>query len=765
VSLDQIDPDILNDFILESSELIEQRDQDLVQLETQPDNLDLLNSIFRALHTIKGSGSFLGLGPLTQFAHAAEDALNVMRKGDVKVSTLNMDLLLTAADVIRSQIDELGSGQMPSQGPQELIDSLHKVANSADGESEPAQDAPPRETSSNEDAAEGGPQKLVLPENKRDLLPFMVEDLKSSFNELSEMLDGFDPSSKTQETQRFCEAVEELARSVEFFEMAELSAEIEAVQKFVTNMHEHDAEAFAQAGPRIEALIQIGNERAAALEDELMISRPTQTLIERLAAVADGQALDADALLPEGAGVEQVLACDGVVTPESEATDTTDAQSPGELQLVGTDDQPPVEQSEGGAAAARAPEGGDKAAAQNNQANQSIRVDVERLESLLNLVGELILQKNRVLSMSRKFNHTDIGHENVEEINQVASDLDRVTGELQLGVMKTRMQPLSKLFSRYPRVIRDMARMTEKKIQLEITGGETEVDKSVMECLGDPLVHILRNSCDHGIESPEKRLAAGKPESGTIWLSAAHEGNAVKVKIQDDGGGINPEIIGRKAVEKGVITADELAGMGEKNILQLIFAAGFSTAEQVSDLSGRGVGMDVVRTNINRMNGMIDIESGVGEGTTISVKIPLTVAIMPAMMVGVGGELYAIPLSNIVEIVKPETDQLSTVNHQRVMRLRDTVLPLLDLSECFAVPGELEPAPFAVIIGLGEQRAGLLVHRLIGQQEVVIKPLDDMFDRSGPISGATVREDGGVSMIMDIAALMEQVSRESRMAA
>jgi len=761
VSLDHLDPDILNDFITESSELIEQLDQDLVQLESHAEDLDLLNSIFRALHTIKGSGSFLGLDPLTEFAHAAEDALNVLRKGEVKVTTLVMDLMLAAADVIRGQIDELGGGQMPSPGPKDLIDALHKVA--SDTAAQPDEgEAPDTPAAEPDTPLEGGTQKLELPENKRDLLPFMVEDLKSSLSELLDMFGGFEPGTGSQENDRFAEAVDELARSVEFFEMAELSQEIAAIQAFVANMTSLDADAVAQARPRIEALVHVGNQRAEALEDELVISRPTQTLIERLTAIGEGKALGTEAQLPDHASIQQVLELDGVAQPETPQLAIADPDAPTDASA--TTAPPDGELGAAPRTGGRSTEANDKT--QNNQANQSIRVDVERLESLLNLVGELILQKNRILSLSRKFNQIDaIDHETNEEVNQVASDLDRVTGELQMGVMKTRMQPLSKLFSRYPRVIRDLARMTDKKIQLEMSGGDTEVDKSVMECLGDPLVHILRNSCDHGIETPDKRVAAGKSESGTIWLSAAHEGNNVKVQIRDDGGGINPEVIGRKAVEKGVITADELATMGEKNILQLIFAAGFSTADQVSDLSGRGVGMDVVRTNINKMNGVIDIDSAVGEGTTISVKIPLTVAIMPAMMVGVDLELYAVPLSNIIEIVKPEADQLSTVNHQRVMRLRDTVLPLVDLSECFAVPGERKEAPFAVVVGLGEQRAGLLVHRLIGQQEVVIKPLDDMFDRSGPISGATVREDGGVSMIIDIAALMELVARQSRAAA
>ena len=323
------------------------------------------------------------------------------------------------------------------------------------------------------------------------------------------------------------------------------------------------------------------------------------------------------------------------------------------------------------------------------------------------------------------------------------------------AVMRTRMQPLDKLFGKYPRLIRDLSKKTGKQLELEIIGGETEVDKQVIEELGDPLVHLLRNSADHGIEMPADRIAAGKPAQGTITLRAAHQGNNAVISISDDGKGLSRDVIGGKALEKGLTTESELANMSDTEVFKFIFAAGFSTAAQVSDLSGRGVGMDVVRTNIERIKGTIDVTSVPGKGTTLSILIPLTVAILPAMMVKVSGETYAIPLSHILEIVRPAPEELSTILEERVIRLRGSVFPLLDASEKFDSPrlGSEKPNELAVVLHAEEKTVGLLVEEVIGQQEIVIKPLDGL-ERTGPFSGATVRNDGGVSLILDVAEMI-----------
>jgi two-component system chemotaxis sensor kinase CheA len=317
------------------------------------------------------------------------------------------------------------------------------------------------------------------------------------------------------------------------------------------------------------------------------------------------------------------------------------------------------------------------------------------------------------------------------------------------------MQPLDKLFGKYPRLIRYLARKLNKNIELVIEGGATEVDKSVIEELGDPLIHLMRNSADHGIEMPDKRKAAGKSETGTIKITAANVGGHVEICIIDDGKGLHRDFLAKKAIEKGLYTQAQLDAMTDREVYNIIFAAGFSTAEKLSDVSGRGVGMDVVRTNIEKLKGTIALESVPGQGCTVRIQIPLTVAIMSAMMVGAGKEIYAVPLSAIVEIVKPEGDQLTTIRGSSVMRLRDSVLPLVDASQIFNQPEHLrDQSPFAVVLQVSDKRFGLLVSRLIGQQEVVIKPLDETSGSKGPVSGATVRDDGGVSLIVDVNRLM-----------
>jgi two-component system chemotaxis sensor kinase CheA len=344
-------------------------------------------------------------------------------------------------------------------------------------------------------------------------------------------------------------------------------------------------------------------------------------------------------------------------------------------------------------------------------------------------------------------------------MSTAASDLDRLTSELQQCVMRTRMQPLEKLFGRYPRIVRDLAKKTDKSIELRIEGGDTEVDKSVLELLGDPLVHMLRNSVDHGIENTTTRRDAGKPETGTLWLRAEHQGGHVRIVIEDDGRGIDRSKIAAKAVERGLVTRDEAAALSDEEVFRFIFAPGFSTAEQVSDLSGRGVGMDVVNSNIKQLNGMVNINSTLGAGTTIEIMIPLTVATMSAMVVGVGDSDYAIPLSAIEEITRSGVSECSTVRGRPVIRVRDEVIGLVDMRRELIDGSAGREDGFVVIVAVGQEKAGLIVDQLIGQQEVVIKVLDDDYTSTGPFSGATIREDGRVNLILDIVKLLRDNAR------
>ncbi len=827
------DQDIIQDFLTESGELLEQLDQDLVVLEGTPRDPEMLNRVFRALHTIKGSASFLALTNLVEVAHAAESALNSARAGSVVLNKAAMDLILGAVDVLKRQFDNLragedlvkadeqlvagltaiGEGRVPAAAPAAVAAAAQMAAADrstpalaspqpeiaerneiAAASAEPAADAPAARPGAS--AIERLP--LRLDESKSSLIEYLVSDLRETIAQAEEALGMFQsPERRSGGAAKLTEIGESMLKSARFFEFEQMEKLAEAIVTVAGEQELNDA-MMTQLMPRVHGVFELIREQTDGLAYATLIKRPIDGLCASIRTLlTDGQ-LDPQHTLECGATPVKALAADGVIIedrdarPDASAAPMAQPVSAADAEPVATPDQTPLPepatmaaarpltesaitpagndlasaviepvsaQSAGGstvASAQPAPAGGVAEGGENKggvQADQTIRVEVGRLEALLNLVGELVLQKNRLSAIARSAQATGVGtHEFHETLGTATGSLDRVTSDIQVAVMRTRMQPLDKLFGRYPRLIRDLARKTGKEIKLAIEGGHTEVDKSVIEELGDPLVHILRNSADHGIEMPEERVKAGKPACGTITLSASHEGSFVQVRIKDDGKGLSRSRIGKKAVERGLVTEQGLAQMSDADVYKFIFAAGFSTAEKVTDLSGRGVGMDVVRTNIEKIKGSVDLASTEGTGTTITIKIPLTVAILTAMMVRIGTETYAVPLASVVEIVKPEGAQLSSIRGSPVMRLRDEVLPLLDGCEVFDLPpSKREESPFAVILSMGDKRVGLMVTKLIGQQEVVIKPLDEMVDRAGPVSGATVRDDGGVSLIVDVA--------------
>lgn len=781
MSFDAMDPSLLQDFLTESGELIEQLDADLVRLEAadSPEEAqELCNGCFRALHTIKGAASFLGLTAVTTFAHAAEDTLNRLRKGEVAVSESVMDALLQSADVVKGMIDELSEGEEAKDGPQELIDILHAIAEGSAGAptdgAAPAAEADTSPTCGDQtqaatDDKPGTP--LNLGPQKIDLLEFMVTDLQDASKQIGEAVEGLcNDATREESANLLSEVCEEMEKTAEFFELDELTGLIKVIASVATQVNDAPHESIPEIAIRIKAANLLISQQTEALNDQRALSWPLDTLCTRLTSlVSDGQ-IDADIQGKHNNEVQQLLIIDGVISaPEIESSQP-------QTEAAATESSKPEENSPP-AVAADAPSQAtntntaktEKAASPKPVAEQTIRVEVSRLESLLNLVGQLVLNKNRILALTRNIKDLPIPPETAEDFSDAAGDLDHLMSELQVGVMRTRMQPLAKLFDRYPRVIRDMAKMTDKKINLDIVGKDTEVDKSVLEQLADPLVHILRNSSDHGIESPEDRKAAGKNETGTIKLEAEHQGSHVRVAIIDDGKGLDREMLGQKAIEKGLTTPEKLEQLADEDVFGFIFAAGFSTAKQVSDLSGRGVGMDVVRTNINKLNGTINVLSTKGKGTTIEILIPLTVAIMPAMVVGVGDHVYSIPLQSIVEIVRPEPEEIKSVSGHPVMRLRDIVLPLVDMRKRLDEPPDENGGRFAVVVAVGGQRMGLCVDRLIGQQEIVIKPLDDSYTQGGPFSGATIQEDGEVCLILDVVQLTRNatssVNDETKLAA
>ncbi|MGL2682465.1 chemotaxis histidine kinase/response regulator CheAY2 [Helicobacter pylori] len=656
--------EIMEDFLIEAFEMNEQLDQDLVELEHNPEDLDLLNRIFRVAHTIKGSSSFLNLNILTHLTHNMEDVLNRARKGEIKITPDIMDVVLRSIDLMKTLLVTIrDTGSDTNNGKENEIEEVVKKLQAITSQNLEGA----KETS----GAKETPKEEVKKENKKENqteTKAPTTENPTSDNPLADEPD-LDYSNMSAE---------------------EVEAEIE---RLLNKRQEADKERRAQKKQEDQA-------------------KPKQE-----------------------------------VAPTKETPKTETPKAP-------KTETPKAPKTETKAKA--------KADTEENKApsigvEQTVRVDVRRLDHLMNLIGELVLGKNRLIRIYSDVEERYDGEKFLEELNQVVSSISAVTTDLQLAVMKTRMQPVGKVFNKFPRMVRDLSRELGKSIELIIEGEETELDKSIVEEIGDPLIHIIRNSCDHGIEPLEERKRLNKPETGKVQLSAYNEGNHIVIKISDDGKGLDPVMLKEKAIEKGMISERDAESMSDREAFNLIFKPGFSTAKVVSNVSGRGVGMDVVKTNIEKLNGIIEIDSEVGVGTTQKLKIPLTLAIIQALLVGVQEEYYAIPLSSVLETVRISQDEIYTVDGKSVLRLRDEVLSLVRLSDIFKVDAILESNSdvYVVIIGLADQKIGVIVDYLIGQEEVVIKSLGYYLKNTRGIAGATVRGDGKITLIVDVRAMME----------
>ncbi|MFA8013976.1 chemotaxis histidine kinase/response regulator CheAY2 [Helicobacter pylori] len=658
--------EIMEDFLIEAFEMNEQLDQDLVELEHNPEDLDLLNRIFRVAHTIKGSSSFLNLNILTYLTHNMEDVLNRARKGEIKITPDIMDVVLRSIDLMKTLLVTIrDTGSDTNNGKENEIEEAVKqlqaiTSQNLEGAKEGTKEAPKEEVKKE---AKKEAKKENTEENQENKAKAPTAENSASDNPLADEPD---------------------------LDYANMSAEeVEAeIERLLNKRQEAD------------------KERRAQKKQE---AKPKQEVAPK------------------------------IETPKTETPKTETPKAP---------------KTETKAKA--------KADTEENKApsigvEQTVRVDVRRLDHLMNLIGELVLGKNRLIRIYSDVEERYDGEKFLEELNQVVSSISAVTTDLQLAVMKTRMQPVGKVFNKFPRMVRDLSRELGKSIELIIEGEETELDKSIVEEIGDPLIHIIRNSCDHGIEPLEERRRLNKPETGKVQLSAYNEGNHIVIKISDDGKGLDPVMLKEKAIEKGVISERDAEGMSDREAFNLIFKPGFSTAKVVSNVSGRGVGMDVVKTNIEKLNGIIEIDSEVGVGTTQKLKIPLTLAIIQALLVGVQEEYYAIPLSSVLETVRISQDEIYTVDGKSVLRLRDEVLSLVRLSDIFKVDAILESNSdvYVVIIGLADQKIGVIVDYLIGQEEVVIKSLGYYLKNTRGIAGATVRGDGKITLIVDVGAMMD----------
>ncbi|MGL2787393.1 chemotaxis histidine kinase/response regulator CheAY2 [Helicobacter pylori] len=661
--------EIMEDFLIEAFEMNEQLDQDLVELEHNPEDLDLLNRIFRVAHTIKGSSSFLNLNILTHLTHNMEDVLNRARKGEIKITPDIMDVVLRSIDLMKTLLVTIrDTGSDTNNGKENEIEEVVKKLQAITSQNLEGA----KETSGTKEA----PEKEV----KEEIKEKAKEEVKANKTPTAENLTSDNPLADEPD-----------------LDYANMSAEeVEAeIERLLNKRQEADKERRAQKKQEDQA-------------------KPKQEVTP---------------------------------TKETPKTETPKTETP-------KTETPKAPKTETKAKA--------KADTEENKApsigvEQTVRVDVRRLDHLMNLIGELVLGKNRLIRIYSDVEERYDGEKFLEELNQVVSSISAVTTDLQLAVMKTRMQPVGKVFNKFPRMVRDLSRELGKSIELIIEGEETELDKSIVEEIGDPLIHIIRNSCDHGIEPLEERRRLNKPETGKVQLSAYNEGNHIVIKISDDGKGLDPVMLKEKAIEKGVISERDAESMSDREAFNLIFKPGFSTAKVVSNVSGRGVGMDVVKTNIEKLNGIIEIDSEVGVGTTQKLKIPLTLAIIQALLVGVQEEYYAIPLSSVLETVRISQDEIYTVDGKSVLRLRDEVLSLVRLSDIFKVDAILESNSdvYVVIIGLADQKIGVIVDYLIGQEEVVIKSLGYYLKNTRGIAGATVRGDGKITLIVDVGAMME----------
>ncbi len=598
--------EILDSFLVETKEILEKLDQDLLQIEQSPDDKELINTVFRAFHTVKGTSGFLGFDQMMEITHKCEDVLNKIRKGELQITSPLMDVIFASYDIMKELIARLDNGSME---PVEMEDTLSRLLVIAEGD--------------------GSAPAVREQENHDDLPP-------------------------------------------------EIAAQIAELMR-------QDAPAPAPAPARQPAAnAQDDHDEDTPAADEL-----SEQVAEELTAALQG----------------------------------------------------PQKQK---AAAVRTTE---------KTADNNIRVDVQRLDNLMNLVGELVLGRNRLSQITNQYAQENEGSVVAKDLSETNSQIDFITTELQTAIMKTRMVPIGKVFNKFPRVVRDLAKETEKEIDLEIIGEETELDKSIIDEINDPLVHLVRNAADHGVEKPEARRAKGKNGRGKIVLKAENEGNTIVISIRDDGNGMNPEILKSKAVEKGVITDAEAKEMTRHDALNLIFAPGFSTAAKVTNVSGRGVGMDVVKTNVQKLKGVIEIESELGKGSTITIKLPLTLAIIQGLLVTVRDNTFAVPLSSVLEVVRIRKNEIYTMSGNEVIRLRDKVLPLARLDNLLVVNGDTiddREWMYVVVIALAEKNLGLVVDSLLGQKEVVIKSLGEYFSKSRGIAGSTILGDGRVIMIVDV---------------
>ncbi|HHP0472799.1 chemotaxis protein CheA [Vibrio harveyi] len=741
-----LDEDILQDFLIEAGEILELLSEQLVELENNPEDKDLLNAIFRGFHTVKGGAGFLSLAELVDTCHGAENVFDVLRNGQRSVTPSLMDTMLKALDTVNHQFQAVQDREPLDAADPALLEELHRLCKpESEDEVVAAVEVP---------VAEPEP---VIPEPVIEQPAAPVEAAPSSVGSVDEITqDEFEklldelhgkgsapgasaPAAPATPTPVSAPSLD--SGDITDDEFERLLDELHGVGKSPSASEVAPVETPKAPEPAAPTA-------SASTDGDLMTDEEFEKLLDELHGSGKGPSIEELDFATKPAS-ENITPEAPKAAPAPQPAPVAAAPSPAPAPAPKPEAKPVAVKEEAKAAAP---------AVKKPQAEATVRVDTSTLDTIMNMVGELVLVRNRLLSLGLNSND--------EEMSKAVANLDVVTADLQGAVMKTRMQPIKKVFGRFPRVVRDLARNLNKDIVLEMRGEETDLDKNLVEALADPLIHLVRNSVDHGIEMPDDRAKAGKSRTGKVILSASQEGDHIELAIVDDGGGMDPNKLRGIAVKRGMMDEDAAARLSDKECFNLIFAPGFSSKEKISDISGRGVGMDVVKTAINTLNGSIDIDSELGKGTKITIKVPLTLAILPTLMVGVGGHPFALPLASVNEIFHLDLSRTNVVDGQLTIIVRDKSIPLFYLQNWLASKSprveERIGHGHVVIVQIGSQRVGFVVDTLIGQEEVVIKPLDNLLQGTPGMAGATITSDGHIALILDVPDLLKQYAAASR---
>jgi two-component system chemotaxis sensor kinase CheA len=733
------DEEILQDFLVEAGEILEQLSEQLVELESRPDDADLLNAIFRGFHTVKGGAGFLQLHELVECCHIAENVFDILRKGERRVDSELMDVVLEALDAVNGMFTEVRERTPVTAATPELLAALARLAEPA------AVVVAPVVEVSVEPVAQSDAGDVT--DNEFELLLDSLNAVKAQAEAPAAVAPAPAASGSDEISDaEFESLLDQLHGKGQFAvdavvapatpvapKAAAASNEItdDEFEALLDQLHGKGTFAVDALESAIAAVPAAAAPTAKAVGGELISDHEFESLLDELHGKGKFTQVPGAATAAVAPAVVKAVA-----TPVAKAPE---AKAPAPKPVA------PAPVAAPARAAAAAP--AEKPA---SEAETTVRVDTARLDEIMNMVGELVLVRNRLVRLG--LNSGD------EAMSKAVSNLDVVTADLQTAVMKTRMQPIKKVFGRFPRLVRDLARQLKKEITLELVGEETDLDKNLVEALADPLVHLVRNAVDHGCESPEEREAAGKSSCGKVILAAEQEGDHILLSISDDGKGMDPQVLRAIAVKRGVMDKDAADRLSETECYNLIFAPGFSTKTEISDVSGRGVGMDVVKTKISQLNGSINIYSTKGQGSKIVIKVPLTLAIMPTLMVMLGNQAFAFPLVNVNEIFHLDLSRTNVVDGQEVVIVRDKALPLFYLKRWLVASAahEEQREGHVVILSVGTQRIGFVVDQLVGQEEVVIKPLGKMLQGTPGMSGATITGDGRIALILDVPSMLKR---------